>query len=202
MGELNTENKLSFVYILLILSHNITITGMAGELPDDLRLAQFFKEMDEEGAEDVMEVEDDSAVPGIQARLISYLEKKKAEAAANNSADGPQTGSSVYNAIKRFNLSKLEVPSLNGGAISTSVGTGAFYGEKISNCGPAKRHIFNKKRNLSFSFDPTTMACLSCPDRHNILEGGGGLTAIAWSFFWQTIASLPLCQLTVGCVQL
>jgi hypothetical protein len=140
MGEGLSKNWLLLFCIMFLMF--CSITGMSG----DLRLAAFFQEMDEaSGASDVeMETEDE---------FKQYLEKKRGAATVDPDPESSNVCNSTYMSIKRFNLMKLEVPSLHGGTSVTSADNGSFHGGKNSKCGPAERYIYSKKRNLSFNFE-------------------------------------------------
>jgi hypothetical protein len=158
------------------------LAEMSGDLPDDLNLDQLYAEMDDVmAAGSDMDVDDTTTTSTIHEKLRLYLEKKRASAAASNDDSPAQGGSSTYLAINRLNKKKLEVPSLYGGTNATIADTGSFK----SNCNmtsPMQKSIYSKKRNLGLSFDPSSMTCLSCPVKHGIFGGGGGLRVIDWFF--------------------
>jgi hypothetical protein len=193
--------SITFLTVFITYSCNklILVTGMSGDLPEDLHLDRLYAEMDAVMAGPVdMDVDEMLVNTGIHERLRRYLEERRGNPATstgaasdNSSAPG---GNSSYLAIKRFNNKKLEVPCLNGGT-SAPPDIGSFHVKNDTVVAPVEKSIYSKKRNISFSFDPSTMTCLACPSKHAILEGGG-TSLQGWFSLWLTSASPP--QLWVG----
>ena len=55
-------------------------------------------------------------------------------------------------------------------------------------------HSLKDKLNISMSFEPKAMVCVTCPEKHAVLNGGG--TRSAW--YWLTTTSRPLSLLGGG----
>jgi hypothetical protein len=72
----------------------------------------------------------------------------------------------------------LDAPGLYGGTSSISSGISSFRpnGEAWGGA-PYEKKVFNQKKVIGLSFDPENFMCISCPDRHRILDplGGGGI---------------------------
>jgi hypothetical protein len=70
--------RLKIQFFILIVNFIIFyVTGMVGELPDDLRLEDLYNEMDNLIGGDTMEVDKDEASSDIGAQIRDLLAKKK-----------------------------------------------------------------------------------------------------------------------------
>jgi hypothetical protein len=163
MGE-NVKAKSNFWFVLLLMVNTILILisysyRMAGRLSVDVNLQDLYREIDDVIAD----------MPGNMDTGETESSGAAAVAPGTTVVD-KHLFNGTYEAIKRFNLAKLTVPSLYGGTDTISAKIGSFRGVP---CTGTERHIFSKKRNVSFSFDPSSMACLTCPSKHPIVGGGG-----------------------------
>ena len=80
--------------------------------------------------------------------------------------------SSAYLAIKKIKMRSLVTPALNGG-VSPTFNYGSFRNTGDNRTSLAfERHVFEKKVNVSFSFDPSVMQCVLCLARgpHEIVN--------------------------------
>jgi len=118
------------------------------------------------------------AVP-LMDRVREYLAKRKATLVSTAS---PPEGikknvydpAGTYSAIKKFNEHSLLKPNLNGMAESKSPVAGSFYNEGDTRMNLAiLRTNFEKKINLSLSFDPVTKLCSCCGgEKSHQIDGG------------------------------
>ena len=104
-------------------------------------------------------------------RAKLFLAKKKAEA-IEQMRSLLTDRISTYDAIKNHNLRAMAVPNLIGGLNCNSVPVGDF----ISSCDGrlAKTKViadFGEKTNTSYSFNSSTMSCISCSIKHQLLGG-------------------------------
>jgi hypothetical protein len=99
----------------------------------------------------------------------------------------------LYHTVKKARASAL-APRILGG------GTDPHFFERFGDFASDPRHIFashrhnfEKKTNISTSFDPTDMACNTCEFRHPILERGGGpgLTGLTPKCFYLSDQCFP-----------
>ena len=189
-GLLNPGGKI----VKTMANNTLFIFRLGMSEPDEQRdfgLAELFAGGDEpsSGSEERtdsdtnMEVEEDK--PGssdgtLKKRVADYIREKQLAGSGSTMAD--DKGSNMYQAIGRMNLKAMEVAGLNGATSPISGSWGSFrVAEDSRHKKSFERNIFQKKLNLSFSFDPDSLVCHNCGSRgpHQILPGdlggrGGG----------------------------
>ena len=104
-------------------------------------------------------------------RAKAYILKKREEAvAALRSLLSDRTG--TYDAIKNYNLRAMTVPNLLGGPECSLEPIGDFMSNGDGRLCKATLHAdFGSKMNYSLSFNPSTMTCISCSRKHQLVGG-------------------------------
>ena len=143
-----------------------------------LGLANFFSEEksteDSEVESDSMEVEQERAPAELKSRIKRYIESKSQPLAPMATKDSVK-GNSLYQAIFKMNKKSQEAAGLNGAASPLSGSWGQLrIGGDDRYKNSHERYLFQKKLNMSFSFNPDTLMCDSCAEVHQVLPGDGG----------------------------
>ena len=110
--------------------------------------------------------------PTVQERVKRYLETTKRKKSDCNGSGTKLILDSTYSAINNIRIHMLKSPNLNGkDSFSTPGFCGCFFDESDQRQELAHtRFVFDKKINATFSFNPSTMTCDSCPNAHPVLS--------------------------------
>ena len=131
----------------------------------------------DEGAKDhtdpPMETGDSSSGVPLLQRIQRYLRKSTETTRHESDGNGTQPAiDGTYSAISKKRSHDLKCQNLNGMAIQTeSHHYGSFFNKDDNRaCNLHHRFLFERKQNISFSFNPATMSCDSCSLMHPVLS--------------------------------
>jgi hypothetical protein len=132
--------------------------------------------------------EEQTSSKKLSTKIKAYLEKCNATRSQNNSNDNAGSGTlKISDTVKNLKQQMLDAPGLHGGTYGISADVSCF---KLSSeawgVPPFEKSVFGQRKNLSFSFDPATMACGCCPDRHAVLDTVRGGRRSQRSLCWPT----------------
>ena len=111
----------------------------------------------------------------LSARVRRFLEAAAAVAPSRNDANGNGAEpaiDSTYSAIYKRRCHDLACQNLNGmSGKDTSFNYGSFFNKNDSRSGTMhRRFLFDRKQNISFSFNPATMQCECCNTPHSVIS--------------------------------
>jgi uncharacterized membrane protein YgcG len=142
----------------------------------------------------------------LSAKIKAYLEKCNATRSQNNYNDNAGSGTlKISDTVKNLKQQMLDAPGLHGGTLSISADVSCF---KLSSeawgVPPFEKSVFGQRKNLSFSFDPATMACGCCPDRHAVLDTvrGGASVPKVFVLADQSFPGGLAVPVSAGCVSI
>ena len=119
-----------------------------------------------------------AAASGLSTRIQRYLSRTKPREDNNGNGEKPAIDG-MYSAISKKRAYEFKCHNLNGTAIySVPHNYGSFFNANDER--PAlmhHRYLFDKKQNISFSFDPASMQCTSCGTPHAVLSDPGAASS-------------------------
>jgi len=161
----------------------------------------------EQQADEQQRDEGESQDKPIMTKVREYLAKRKQDQPSCSSQNRQDTvkekiqdPAGTYSAIKKMNCNSLSKPNLNGMAEIKPPDVGSFYnaGDKRMNLAVLRTN-YEKRINLSLSFDPTSKRCLMCNGENSHTVGGGGEVGNPRLFILSDQCCPPYVQRTNGC---